>query len=378
MIRLMKKVLLIPKTVEDEKRNTGQTAIADVVRFEERRQKIFGSGNETVQTSITQDEFTRALVEGNQLSLERSGLFDLPRTIAEGIGKLGSFILGSGLIGVGAGDVSGSSQADRVNADVAASLKAEDSPRSDFVVTLSPNVLTNQGTRDADDTGDDTTAQAPAAIRFDNAADAINTAANLIGASALAGVTQDDTLRFAVTSLSFIDEQTKLTSDLLSQSVAQESTLASVLTSIEGIRIATEQTAQLPLVEQLRDAGVAFPRSLEDRTNSFIPDVLNQSGINLFANFDNINRNLESLQAQIGAKPVGDEETAEAPDVPRLGFDTEVLSTLAQEGTLLSISGQMDSLIHENRRIAECTTAGHAFRAGGFVIHLASITFSTI
>ena len=138
---------------EGETSKPGQTAIADVARFEERRQKIFGSGNETVQTSITQDEFTRALVEGNQSSLERSGLFDLPRTIAEGIGKLGSFILGSGLIGVGAGDVGAASEAAKVNADVSASLKAEGSPRSDFVVTLSPNVFTNQGTTNPDDTG---------------------------------------------------------------------------------------------------------------------------------------------------------------------------------------------------------------------------------
>ena len=202
---------------------------------------------------------------------------------------------------------------------MAASLKAEDSPRSDFVVTLSPNVFTNQGTSDADDTGDDddTTARAPAAIRFDDAADAINTAANLIGASALAGVAQDDTLRFAVTSLSFIDEQTKITSDLLSQSVAQESTLTSVLTSLEGIRLATEQTAQLPLVEQLRDAGVAFPRTLEDRTDSPIPDVLNQSGINLFAGFDNIDRNLQTLlDAQSQAQGTPDLSVMGTPDNP--------------------------------------------------------------
>ena len=267
--------------------DTGQTPQAAVARFEERRQKIFGSGNETVQTSITPEEFTRSLVEGNQQANERSGLFDLPRTIAEGIGKLGSFILGSGLIGVGAGDVSGSSQADRVNADVASSLKAEDSPRSDFVVTLSPNVFTNQGTSDADDTGDDddTTARAPAAIRFDDAADAINTAANLIGASALAGVAQDDTLRFAVTSLSFIDEQTKLTSDLLAQS-------KSVL---DRILYETRRVADAPLVEKLVEAGVTFPRERQDLINSPIPDILTNPGINLLAGYDNIDRNLQTL-----------------------------------------------------------------------------------
>ena len=260
---------------------------AAVARFEERRQKIFGSGNETVQTSITPEELTRALIEGNQETNERSGLFDLPRTIAEGIGRLGSFILGSGLIGVGAGDVSGSSQVDRVNADVASSLKAEDSPRSDFVVTLSPNVFTNQGTSDADDTGDDddTTARAPAAIRFDDAADAINTAANLIGASALAGVAQDDTLRFAVTSLSFIDEQTKLTSDLLAQS-------KSVL---DRILYETRRVADAPLVEKLVEAGVTFPRERQDLISSPIPDILTNPGINLLAGYDNIDRNLQTL-----------------------------------------------------------------------------------
>ena len=91
--------------------------------------------------------------------------------------------------------------------------------------------------------------------------------------------------------------------------VAQESTLSSVLTSIEGIRLATEQTAQLPLVQQLRDAGVAFPRTPEERTDSPIPDVLNQSGIDLFAGFDNVDRNLQTLlDAQL-------QQAQETPDL---------------------------------------------------------------
>ena len=255
--------------------NTGQTNLADVVINEERRQKIFGSGNETIQTSITPEELTRALIEGNQEANERSGLFDLPRTIAEGIGRLGSFILGSGLIGVGAGDVSGSSQADRVNADVAATLKAEDSPRSDFVVTLSPNVFTNQGTREPDDTGDDddTTARAPAAIRFDNAADAINTAANLLAIDALANV-------------------------------AQESTLVGVSDKLDSIRLEAQRIADQPIVSQLRDAGVLLPQTLEDRINSFLPDVLTQGGINQLANLENAERNVALLQeAQANMQP---------------------------------------------------------------------------
>ena len=168
------------------------------------------------------------------------------------------------------------------------------------------------------------------------------------GASALGSVAQDDTLRFAVTSLSFIDEQTKIISDLLSQGNDL----------LDGILSEKRRVADAPLVEKLLDAGVAFPNDPLDPTNaaltqSPIVDILSQGGLSLFAGFDNINRNLESLQARIGAKPVGDEGTAEAPDVPRLGFDAEALSTLAQEGTLLSVSGQMDSLIHENRRIAD-------------------------
>ena len=255
------------ETVGSKSTTQGATT-ASIVANEERRQKIFGSGNPSVQTNITTEELTKALIEGQRESQEvtRSALHDLPRTIADGIGRLVSFILGSGLIGVGAGDVPGSDEADQINADVAATLRPEDSPRSDFIVTLPPNVYTNQGTRDPDEIGDDDdeTAQAPAAVRFGDTGSAVNTAANFLTLDALANV-------------------------------AQESTLTSIANTLEGIKRATEQTAQQPLVDQLIEAGVAFPRTLEDRTNSFIPDVLSQAGISLFAGFDNLQRRLDEL-----------------------------------------------------------------------------------
>ena len=62
---------------------------------------------------------------------------------------------------------------------------------------------------------------------------------------------------------------------------------------------------------------MAFPRTLEDRTNSPIPDVLNQSGIGLLAGFDNIDRNLQTLlDAQSQAQGTPDLSVMGTPDNP--------------------------------------------------------------
>ena len=132
------------------------------------------------------------------------------------------------------------------------------------------------------------------------------------GASALAGVAQDDTLRFAVTSLSFIDEQTKIISDLLSQGNDL----------LDGILSEKRRVADAPLVEKLLDAGVEFPNDPLDPTNaaftqSPIQDILSQGGLSLFANFDKIDRNLQTLlDAQSQAQGTPDLSVMGTPDNP--------------------------------------------------------------
>ena len=139
---------------------------------------------------------------------------------------------------------------------------------------------TNRGTvQPGDPDPDEDTAQAPAAPRFNQAAAA--------GVSAVADVLSLEALA----------------------NVAQETTLVRVLTSLEGIRIATERAADQPLVDQLREAGVASPQTIEDRTNSFLPDVLTQGGLNQFATSDNLDRQLASMEPTPDLMQIGSAES---------------------------------------------------------------------
>ena len=76
--------------------------------------------------------------------------------------------------------------------------------------------------------------------------------------------------------------------------------LTEITDALNSIRIATEKTAEAPLVERLVDAGVAFPNDPQDPTNaaltqSPIQDILSQGGLSLLAGFDNIDKNLQTL-----------------------------------------------------------------------------------
>ena len=281
----------VTQTVEDSAGNTGFTTAA-VVANEERRQKIFGSGNPAVQTNITPDQLTKALVESQKESQLPSDFFNPFSAIADGIQSIAQAVLSSGVSvggdGVSVGGAGGGrpsdEQVEQIRADLAEDLG--ESFRSDFIPTLMGNQPGQAQIGTADD--DDETGQAPSAVKFSDAADTLNTVANILSLDALANV-------------------------------AQESTLASVLTSVEGIRLATEQTAQLPLVEKLLSEGVAFPRTPEERADSFIPDVLNQSGIDLFAGFGNIDRNLQTLlDAQSQAQGTPDLSVMGTPDNPTI------------------------------------------------------------
>ena len=93
---------------------------------------------------------------------------------------------------------------------------------------------------------------------------------------------------------------------------ATETTLAGIAETLNQIQFATEKTADSPLVQRLVDAGIAFPNDPQDPTNaaftqSPIQDILGRGGLSLFAGFDAINSNLETLRNLQGlAEPTPD------------------------------------------------------------------------
>ena len=218
-------------------------------------------------------------------SILESTLSALPDDI-EGVTRA---ILGAGVSVGGDGVSFGADAGALTDAQVealAASLgeDLDSSFKSDFIPTLLGNQpgTVQPGSPDPDDDpqgSPNATPQAPAAPRFTQAAAA--------GVSAVADVLSLEALA----------------------NVAQETTLVRVLTSLKGIRLATDRVADQPLVDQLREAGVAVPQTLEDRTNSFLPDVLTQGGLNQFSTFGNLDRQLASMEPTPDLLRVGSEES---------------------------------------------------------------------
>ena len=88
--------------------------------------------------------------------------------------------------------------------------------------------------------------------------------------------------------------------DHLRAFLANEAGLATEAT-LAQIQSNTERIADAPLVQQLVDAGVAFPNDPTDPVNAIftespIHDFLGRGGLSLFAGFDAIKQNLETLQ----------------------------------------------------------------------------------
>ena len=91
-----------------------------------------------------------------------------------------------------------------------------------------------------------------------------------------------------------------LSEDAPQVQLATEATLVGMTETLNQIRFATERVADAPLVQGLVDAGVRFPNDPTDPTNaaltqSPVNDILSQGGLDLFANFDKIDRNLQTL-----------------------------------------------------------------------------------
>ena len=262
----------------------GQTTAA-IVANEGRRDKVFGSGNPTVQTSISSEELAQALAQGQRASQEGTGFFNPATALAEGLQSLVNAVLSSGVSVGGDGVSLGADAGGLTNAQVealAASLgeDLDSSFRSDFIPTLLGNQPGTVQPGNADP--DDETAQAPAAPRFNQAAAA--------GVSAVADVLSLEALA----------------------NVAQETTLAGIAATLDRVQLATERVADAPLVQGLIDAGIAFPNDPQDPTNaaftqSPIQDILGRGGLSLFAGFDAINSNLETLRNLQGlAEPTPD------------------------------------------------------------------------
>lgn len=271
---------------------TGQTT-ADVVRNEGRRDKVFGGQGAATPTDVT----TAQVVQGLVNRAESEGFFNPLKEAAELIQSAANAILSSGVSvgseGVSAGAGGSGLDTGQIARDLAADL--DGSFRSDVVPTLLGNQpgTVQPGAADPDED----TAQAPAAIRA--TADAINTIANVLSVDALASVAQAAT--------------------------TQETTLSSIASTLDSIRIATQRTADAPLVDRLLEAGVLFPQSPEDRINSALPDFLTQQGLGLFADQDRLN----SFLADMGPTPdltggLGDSEgnplfaKVEFPDVQKV------------------------------------------------------------
>ena len=116
--------------------------------------------------------------------------------------------------------------------------------------------------------------------------------------------------------------QIQLSTEATLQTLATESTLSALSSTLAQIQLNTERIADAPLVNRLLDAGVEFPNDPLDPTNaaftqSPIQDILSQGGLSLFANFDKIDRNLQTLlDAQSQAQGTPDLSVMGTPDNP--------------------------------------------------------------
>ena len=203
--------------------------------------------------------------------------------------------------------------------------------RSDFIPTLLGNQpgTVQPGSPDPDD---DTIARAPAAPRFNQA-----TAA---GVSAVADVLSLEALA----------------------NVAQETTLARIASTLDRVQLATERAADQPLVDQLIAAGVAFPQTLDDRTNSFLPDVLTQGGLNQFSTFGNLGQRL-------------DEMSGETPDLLRVGSEESPgffnVLNLPETQKVEVVGGKLDANVTNEVSVKQVGVV-QVSQSGEFVVRLAS------
>lgn len=241
-------------------------------------------------------------------------------------------MLSSG-VGVGTGGASvGDAQAnqqeiDQFNQDVADELADQlgESFRSEFIPTLMGNQPGQAplGDPDPDPTGpadDDETARAPSAFAFGGIA--TEATQNIIA--------NQNILQTA--SMLVIDDR-----------------LEALNTTADAIRDATQRTADLPLVQQLVDAGIAFPRSNDENAlnvRSSLSDLLSAGGINLFAGFDAIDRRLNELITPANVEfPLADERdrvASQSEEIEIRLMDTLKVQIMNKEVPVHVMGGKLD------------------------------------
>ena len=141
--------------------------------------------------------------------------------------------------------------------------------------------------------------------------------------------------------------------------LATEATLTSISDTLNQIRVETQRVADAPLVDRLVEAGVVFPNDPQDPTNaaftqSPIQDILSQGGLSLFAGFDAINQNLQTLldsQAQgtpdLSVMPGGDPST---PMYAHILNQTEPPAVQKVE----VVGGKVNANVHKRGRCEAC------------------------
>ena len=120
------------------------------------------------------------------------------------------------------------------------------------------------------------------------------------------------------------------------QTLATETTLLGIAETLNKVQLATERIADQPLVDQLIEAGVAFPNDPNDPTNaafteSPIPNILGRGGITQFAASDAIQQQFPVDLLQIGSE--------ELPGFFNVVNTAEIAEILAPTEDLLGSAG---------------------------------------
>ena len=158
--------------------------------------------------------------------------------------------------------------------------------------------------------------------------------------------------------------QTLLSLEALAN-VAQETTLSRIAT-------ATERIADVPLVEQLREAGVLAPQTLADRAFSPLPDILSQGGLNLLSDFTNLQQRFDegSIMGQDVDMSLVPGGTADNPAFVSL-VNLQETQKVEVVGGSLDVTGKVDANVTNEVAVKQAGPFA-VTQAGEFVVRLDS------
>ena len=147
--------------------------------------------------------------------------------------------------------------------------------------------------------------------------------------------------------------------------VAQETTLSRIAT-------ATERIADVPLVDQLREAGVLAPQTLEDRAASPLADILSQGGLNLLSDFSNLQQRFDegSIMGQDVDMSLVPGGTADNPAFVSL-VNLQETQKVEVVGGSLDVTGKVDANVTNEVAVKQAGPFA-VTQAGEFVVRLDS------